>query len=148
VSEPAPRRRWFGGGSEQSARHRRKGALLVLGIGFALVLTTLQPDWPKDQPLIFRLPATHSGAGRLQASFTRVGAARALQGFTIELDGSQRSVRHQPRLPDGDYLVTIELTSTHSSGRNPPAKMETTEVRRVTLGGQETTIVIEGEQSE
>lgn len=147
MNEPAPRRRWFGG-SEDSARHRRKGALLILGVGFALVLTTLGPDWPKDQPLNFRLPATHSGPSRLQVSFTRVGAARALQGFTLELDGSTRSVRHQPRLPDGDYLVTIELTSTHSSGREPPAKMETSEVRRVTLAGQETTIVIEGEQPE
>ncbi len=148
MNEPAPRRRWFGG-TEDGARHRKKGALLILAVGFALVLTTLGPDLPKDQPLNFRLPAAHSGGPlRLQVSFTRVGAARALQGFTLELDGSTRSVRHQPRLPDGDYLVTIELTSTHSSGREPPAKMETTEVRRVTLAGQETTILIEGEQSE
>lgn len=147
MSEPAARRPWFGG-TDDSARKRRKGALVILAVGFALVLTTLQPDWPKDQPMIFRLPAAHAGRGRLQASFTKVGATRALQGFSIELDGSARSVRHQPRLPDGDYLVTIELTSTHSSGREPPVKMETSEVRRVTLAGQETTIVIEGEQSE
>jgi hypothetical protein len=122
--------------------------MVVLAVGVALVVATLEPDWPRDQKLVFRLPNSGFTPSRLEASFVPIGAARAIQGFTIALEPGQREVRHPTRLPDGDYLVTIGLTSTHSSGPNAPVKLETSEVRRVTLSGEETLIVLDGEGSE
>jgi hypothetical protein len=139
---------WRSSNGEQTNRRRRFGALVVLAVGVALVLATLKPDWPRDQSLVFRLPNTNSTPSRLEASFVPIGAARAIQGFTLALEPGRREVRHQVRLPDGDYLVTIGLTSTHYSGPNAPVKLETSEVRRVTLSGEETSIVLEGEGSE
>jgi hypothetical protein len=139
---------WRLPGSEDGARKRRLGALVVLAAGAALVLTTLKPDWPRDQTLIIRLPKSDALPSRLEASFVPVGAARAVQGFTLALEPGRREVRHQSRLPDGDYLVTIELTSTHSSGPSAAATLDTSEVRRVTLSGEETLIVLDGESSE
>jgi hypothetical protein len=134
---------------EERSRHRRYGALVVLAVGAATLLALFEPGFPRDQALIFRLPKNHTKPLELEVAFTPVGAARATQGFSIALSEAQRrEIRHEVRLPNGDYLVTIELTSTHYSASNAPAKLETTEVRRVTLSGEETLIVLDGEGSE
>jgi hypothetical protein len=131
------------------SRKRRLGAFVVLAVGTALVLAVLEPDWPREQPLIFRLPNGEATPLRLDVALTEVGAARALQGFSIALESRRaRDVRHSLRVPNGDYLVTIELTSTHSSASNVPAKIASSAVRRVTLTGEETLIVVDGEGSE
>lgn len=133
---------------ETRSRNRRFGAFAVLALGTALTFATLEPDFPRDQNLVFRLPRGDAEPVRLEAVFTPVGAARATQGFTLALrDTRTRDVRHRPRLPNGDYLVTVELTSTHSSAREPRVEIATTEVRRVTLSGQEMVIVLEGEDA-
>jgi hypothetical protein len=132
----------------EGSRRKRLGAMFVLVVGVAIVLTMLKPDWPREQTLIFRLPRSDATPVRLEAAFTPVGAVRAVQGFSLDLSATRaRDVRHQPRIPDGDYLVTIELTSTHSTGSIAPVKLETSEVRRVTLSGEETLIVLDGESS-
>ena len=124
-------------------------ALVVLAVGALVLLALFEPDFPRDQTLIFRLPSRDSTPLELEVAFTPVGAARATQGFSITLsEPKRREIRHEVRLPNGDYLVTIGLTSTHYSASNAPAKLETSEVRRVTLSGQETLIVLDGEGSE
>jgi hypothetical protein len=134
---------------EERSRHRRYGALVVLAVGAAILLALFEPDFPRDQTLIFRLPSTGATPLELEVAFTPVGAARATQGFSIALtEPKRREIRHEVRLPNGDYLVTIELTSTHYSAPNAPAKLETSVGRRVTLSGQETLIVLDGEGSE
>lgn len=139
---------WRLSGTEEGARRRRLGALVVLAVGAAVVFTTLKPDWPREQTLIIRLPKNELAPSRLEASFVPIGASRAVQGFMLAIEPGRREIRHQSRLPDGDYLVTIGLTSTHSSESSGPVKLETSEVRRVTLSGEETLIVLDGEGSE
>jgi hypothetical protein len=134
---------------EERSRHRRHGALVVLAVGAAILLALFEPDFPRDQTLVFRLPSSDATPHELEVAFTPVGATRATQGFSIALTEPQRrEIRHEVRLPNGDYLVTIELTSTHYSASNAPVKLETSAVRRVTLSGQETLIVLDGEGSE
>lgn len=134
---------------EDRSRHRRLGAFVVFAVGIAIVVAFVEPDLPRDQPLIFRLPANASMPVRLQVSFTEPGAARASRGFEVTLTGREgREFRHEVRIPNGDYLVTTELTSTHSSATNAAFGIETSELHRVTLNGQETIIVLDGEGSE
>jgi len=131
-------------------RHRRLGAWLVLLVGVGLAATTLGPAVPRDQVVVFRLPrAAEPGPVRLDASFTQVGEREPQAGVSLTLDGGRpREVRHELRLPNGDYIVALELTSGANAGPSAPKKSETSRARRVTLAGDETLVVFEAEGSD
>lgn len=130
---------------EDASRRRRLGALLVLAVGVAVVATSFGGAAPREQPVVFRLPsATPGRATALAADFTPAGDAEPLAGLTLSIDGAPgREVRQTVRLPDGDYIVSVELTWGDAAGPSAPTKSETTYARRVTLNGHETLVVLD-----
>jgi len=140
LTAPEPERR----------RNRRLGAWLVLGVGIALAATQLGPAVPRDQTIVFRLPpAEGRGTTRLDASFTKVGERESHAGVSLTLEAPRPArVRHRLRLPNGDYIVALQLTSGATTGPSAPEKTETSRARRVTLSGDETLIVFEAEGSD
>lgn len=130
---------------ESNAPHtkRRRLAGLFLAMGFAAVVATASKDYPREQPIVFRLPDEKSAT--LVASFTKVGEADARTGFTLELgDRAFRDVSHTLRLPNGDYIVTIELRRPPSPpGTNGEERgVETSVSRRVSLSGSEVVVPV------
>ncbi|HLV67552.1 MAG TPA: hypothetical protein VKY73_17140 [Polyangiaceae bacterium] len=127
-----------------SARERRLGALVTLAVGLALGATYLDRSRPREQPIVVRLsPELARTTEALEASFTPVGEREPVHGVTLALDGSERApIRLEPRLRNGDYLLTIELTSTHSV-RGSGGKTETIQTHRVTLNGEQTLVFVD-----
>jgi hypothetical protein len=135
---------------------RRRIGGVFLAIGFAAVVATASKDYPREQTIVFRLPDPKSVT--LIASFTKVGEAEARTGFTLSLaDRVSRDVSHTIRVPDGDYIVTIELRRPTSARTFPGtdagpgdetaapalARAEETSVsRRVSLTGSEVVVPV------
>lgn len=119
---------------------RRRAAVVFLALGVALGVKTISRDLPHDQTLIFRLDERDRHTPlELDVSFTRVGASEASAGVTITRDGSEAGdPRHTVRLPDGDYVVTIDWRLRSSKDANAESKEgETSRVERVSLVGGE-----------
>jgi hypothetical protein len=111
---------------------------LFLVLGAVAVVATAEKDYPREQPIVFRLADTR--AASLTASFTKVGEGEARTGFTLAVpDRAFRDVTHKVRAPNGDYIVTVEV-------RRP---MEETSVsRRVSLSGSEVVVSVPARASE
>jgi len=123
----------------------------VLILSTLLVVTQwFKGSWPRQHAVVFRLPEkgrTH--ATRLAASFTPVGEAEAVRGLSVTLaPPSARDIREKVSLPDGDYIVLLELTYGAMTGPSAPTKSETSRARRVSLTADETLVVFEAEGSE
>lgn len=131
-------------------RLRRLGGIVLLGVGLLLGSRVLNRTWPKEQTVVFRLPRQLAEvATRLDASFTPVGDAAPARGLSLTLNPpGLRDVRHVVSLPDGEYIIALELTHPDKSGPSAPEKSETSRARRVTLAGQETLVVFDVESSE
>jgi hypothetical protein len=123
------------------SKGRRRLAVSFLALGALVVVATVGKDYPREQPIVFRLP--DSRAASLTASFTKVGEAEARTGFTLAVpDRSFRDVSHTIHLPNGDYIVTVEL-------RRPTQKPEETSVsQRVSLAGSEVVVSVPARASE
>jgi hypothetical protein len=141
VSEQDPVRR---------QRLRRLGGLVLLGVGLLVTTKVLNRTWPKEQTVVFRLPRPLAEvATRLNVSFTPVGDAAPARGLSLTLKPpSPHDLRQTVSLPDGEYIVALDLTYTDKSGPSAPEKSETSRARRVTLTGQETLVVFDVEGSE
>jgi hypothetical protein len=126
------------------------GGLVLLGVGVLFSSRLLNSTWPKEQTVVFRLPRQLAEvATRLDASFTPVGDAAPARGLSLNLNPpGPRDVRQVVNLPDGEYIVALELTFPDKSGPSAPKKSETSRARRVTLTGQETLVVFDVESSE
>jgi hypothetical protein len=126
-------------------RRRRYGALLVLVVGLGLAATLLKNTAPQDQLIIFRLPQrSNAVATRLDAQFTPVGQREPVRGLSLAIATPQpREIRQPVRLPDGDYIVAVQLTWDHAVGPSAPAKTETSRSHRVSLAGHETVLVLD-----
>jgi hypothetical protein len=135
-------------------KKRRLLGVLVLVIGAAALFVTASKDYPREQPIVFRLPDTKRAT--LVASFTKVGDMEASTGFTLELpDRAFRDVNHAIRVPNGDYIVTVEVRHRRSSsGRRDgspsqePSPEETSVSERVTLSGSEVVVPVPARASE
>jgi hypothetical protein len=124
--------------------NRRRLGVLALGVGVAVVIATVSNDYPREQPIVFRLPDTRGGT--LSASFTKVGEAEARTGFTLELgDRAHRDVNHSIRAPNGDYIVTIEFRPAERGDDTSP---ETSVSERVSLSGSEVVVPVPARASE
>jgi hypothetical protein len=125
---------------------RRRAALAILALGAVLFGRTISKELPREQTLVFRLG---SGARhlplKLSASVTRVGESEARVGLTLIRDGTERSDPQQTlRLPDGDYVVTVEwAVRADTAGGAEGKEGETTRVERVTLAGGESIVPLE-----
>jgi hypothetical protein len=141
-------------GAHGEGAGRRRFAFLFLVAGAALLVATVGKDYPREQPIVFRL--ADQRAATLTASFTKVGDAEALTGFTMSLpDRALRDVNHTIRVPNGDYLVTVELRRPHrgsAAGTGGPeasaSSVETSVSRRVSLSGSEVVVPVPARASE
>jgi hypothetical protein len=125
---------------------RRRAAVIFLGVGVALGAITIGRDLPREQTLIFRLDRSLARAPyALRVSLTRAGDSEAAAGMTINGDGHEASdPRHTFRVPDGDYVVSIDFAWRSDAGAANAAKEgETTRVERVTLAGGETIVPLQ-----
>lgn len=137
----------------KASSNRRRFAFAFLAIGAVAVALTMGKDYPRAQPIVFRTADLRESV--LTATFTRVGEAEPRTGFTLNLAGRRsRDVTHTVHVPDGDYIVTIELRHAGDpEGRagktipeGPPE--ETTVTRRVSLSGSEVVVPVPPRASE
>ncbi len=112
---------------------RRVLRLVLLGGGVAVALA-LGKAWPREQTVHYVLG---DAAGRVEEVDARWAQAAAAEDWAREASfryapgQAPRVVTHEPRLPDGDYTVEIDIV----------ASRERTRVRRrVTLAGGSTSI--------
>ncbi len=115
----------------------RKRLLRLLLLGAALfVAMILARHWPKDQTVHYVLG---SAAARVEEVDARWATGRASDDWTREATfryepgQAPRIVTHEPKLPDGDYTVEIEIASA-SAARNVVR-------RNVTLSGSGSTSI-------
>jgi hypothetical protein len=99
----------------------RKRLLRLLLLGAALVVAMLiARHWPKEQTVHYVLG---DGATRVEEVDARWAEGRSSEDWTREATfryapgQAPRIVTHEPRLPDGDYTVEIEIASA-SAARN------------------------------
>jgi hypothetical protein len=129
-----------------TAAWRRRAAVIFLAVGVALGASTILRDVPREQTLIFRLDRSQRGVPfNLSVSLTRAGESEAATGLQINRDGHEtHDPRHTFRLPDGDYVVSIDFTLLADGGTsNMPKEEETSRVERVTLTGGETIVPLQ-----
>ncbi len=112
---------------------RRRASLLVFAILGAALYFFLAPRWPKDQSVNVVLG---DGASRVREVTLRYESAgddawSREATFLYDENKAPRVVHHAPRLPDGDYVVEIELQSDAGA---------TTVSRNVALRGGSTSI--------
>ena len=108
--------------------------LLLLAAGLVVAMM-LARHWPKDQTVHYVLG---DGATRVAEVDARWAQGRASEDWTREATfryapgQAPRIVTHEPKLPDGDYTVEIEIAS--ASARNVVR-------RNVTLSGNGSTSI-------
>jgi hypothetical protein len=121
---------------------RRRVALGFLGLGAVLAVRALSRDLPREQTLIFRPSETLRRVPlTLHVSVTRVGESEARAGLSVTRSGSEASDPRQTlRVPDGDYVVTLDWTLKDDDSNRAPKENETSRVERVTLTGGETIV--------
>ena len=128
---------------------RRRIAALFLVLGGVLLAVTVAKDYPREQPVVFRL--ADKRAMTLIASFTKVGEAQARSGITLALPDRRLSdVSHVIHAPNGDYIVTVELRHKSSQiGTDGTDSSEETSVsQRVSLSGSEVVVFVPPRASE
>jgi len=108
--------------------------LLVAALSAAMAFAALSRRWPKDQTVHYVLG---DGAPRVEEVDARWAEGAHGGDWTREASfryppgRAPRVVTHEPRLPDGDYTVEIEIIA---------ASMHTRVVRHIVLGGGVTSI--------
>ena len=138
----------LGRSPSDASRLRRWGGMTLVLVGVLVATRWFKGSWPREHAVSFRLPSA-SAASRLEVSFTPVGEAEPSHGLSITLPSpNPREVREKVSLPDGDYIVLLELTYGANAGPSAPKKSETSRARRVTLAEAETLVVFEAEGSE
>lgn len=134
--------------ARQAYNWRRHVPRAVLLVGLAVAALEFAPALPHKQTLVFRLDEAVQPVRRLEATWTRYGAAEPTGGVTLRFpDHAPRHVRHQLSVPNGQYVLAIVLeraapeTTPHGRANldgGEPAQIHY--VRRVDLEGGETVI--------
>lgn len=138
----------LGRSPEESKRLRRWGTLAILLLGLLVATRWFKGSFPREHDVVIRLPPD-SAASQLSVNFTPVGEAEPTHGLQVALAApAPRVLREKVKLPDGDYIVILELTYGANAGPSAPKKSETSRARRVTLAEAETLVVFEAEGSE
>jgi hypothetical protein len=104
---------------------------------------------PHDQILLFPLGSVFPNATRFSASWKRVGESEPGGGVTLSFDkGPPLQIREHASLPDGDYLLTLniverrQMSEPTSALAAPSDGVQTNIERRVSLSGGETQIAL------
>ena len=134
-------------GRHSFARRLVTRAIVVLGAVFVggQVMRTL----PHDQTLVFPIGSVFPDATNFSASWQAVGAKEPSGGVTLGFKSAPPlQIRQHPRLPNGDYIVTITVThparerETNHETAAVSEGLQTNIERRVSLSGGETMIAL------
>ncbi len=124
----------------------------VVVLGAVLVGGQVMRTLPHDQTLIFPVGSVYPSATRFSASWKQRGDSEPRGGVTLtfeQVTGPPLQIRQHARLPNGDYIVTVDIAQGRVAQRNAETHPETgsrsdglqTNIeRRVTLSGGETVI--------
>jgi len=151
---------------------RRIVTRAVVVIGVLWVGGLVMRSFPHDQLLVFPVGSAFPNARRFSASWKQAGEREARGGVTLTFTTAPPlQIRHHADLPNGDYLVSVEVVSDFEQaafGKSKPTapddradlpensakKRQSAEVsptergvqtnieRRVTLGGGETLVAL------
>ena len=114
-----------------------RGALLLVGAVGAGAYFFLSPRFPKDQSVNVVLGDRAPQITEVTMRYTSEDAdSRRDVSFHFEKGKAPRVVHHEARLPDGDYVVTIEMRGVAGSAKRDGANGEQdvwTKERRVRL---------------
>jgi hypothetical protein len=119
------------------ARMIALSAVLLIGLYFAR-------EWPKDQTVHYVLGDSAPRVEEVDARWAPGIAATAdwtrEASFRYPPGKAPRVVTHEPRLPDGDYTVEIEIVVASANHDAPAQKNEVVVRKHVVLGGGATSI--------
>ncbi|MGD0527982.1 MAG: hypothetical protein ABSE49_22805 [Polyangiaceae bacterium] len=121
------------------ARMLALSAVLLIGLYFAR-------EWPKDQTVHYVLGDSAPRVEEVDARWAPGIAATAdwtrEASFRYPPGKAPRVVTHEPRLPDGDYTVEIEIVASaaNGTGDTPQQKNEVVVRKHVVLHGGATSI--------
>lgn len=96
--------------------------MIFLAVGALIAASTLEKRWPKDQTVHYILGDAAGRVEEIDAAWSLGGqhdeSQESLRDVSLRyaLGHAPRVVTHEPRLPDGDYTVKIEIVA--ESGRN------------------------------
>jgi hypothetical protein len=109
-----------------SARRIATRAIVVLGA--VLVGGQLMRSVPREQTLIFPVGSTFPNATRFAASWKQAGDEEPRGGVSLTFEQPPPlQVRQRTKLPDGDYIVSIDILERPQSPRNEPRRAAETE---------------------
>ena len=122
-------------------------------LGAVLIGGEVMRTLPHDQTLVFPVGSVYPNATRLSASWKQRGDSEPRGGVTLSFSAAPPlQIRQHARLPNGDYIVTIDieqapgaggLARTHETHRETQTSsdgLQTNIERRVSLSGGETVI--------
>ena len=139
---------------------RRLVTRAVVVLGAVLIGGQVMRTLPRDQTLIFPVGSVFPNATRFAASWKQAGDSEPRGGVTLAFTNAPPlQIRQHAQLPDGDYIVTIEIgRSVENAGdASIPASntnrkrgetsgtfegLQTNIERRVSLGGGEKMILL------
>jgi len=113
--------------------HTRSGSLLVLGAVGAAAYFFLAPRFPKDQSVNVVLGDSAPTVTAVELHYASASNEDLSRDVALHFDRGKapRVVHHEARLPDGEYVVAIEVRSDHGTWKDE---------RRVRLQGGSTSI--------
>lgn len=106
---------------------RRLAARAVVVLGAVLVGGQLMRTVPREQTLIFPVGSEFPNATHFAASWKQLGDSEPRGGVSLTFtEPPPLQIRERAKLPDGDYIVSIDIRQAHPS---PPSKEPSTAPR-------------------
>ncbi len=110
-------------------------------------------SFPQDQVLVFPVGSVFPNATRFSASWKRADDDEPRGGVALAFSSPPPlQIRQHADLPNGDYMVSIEVVAPHARAEEPQENPQNTQLwpgqqgvqtnieRRVTLSGGETVV--------
>jgi hypothetical protein len=135
----------IGRGFAKGSVARRLATRAVVILGAVLVGGQLMRGLPKDQTLVFPVGSVFPRATGFSASWRAFSEREPRGGVTRRFDaGPPLQVREHAKLPDGDYIVTIDVSERPAGTESTQvhSELQTSIERRVNLVGGETMILL------
>jgi hypothetical protein len=110
--------------AELIARHRRRVARVLFGLGLLAIAGQLLPNVPRETDMEFALGEAHERVVALSVAFERGGEEMHGVRFGFP-EGAPRTVRHSVRLPRGRYAVRCELRERDGDSRELTRTIDT-----------------------
>ena len=116
------------GGFARGSSARRLAARAVIVLFAVLVGGQVMRSVPHEQTLIFPVGSTFPNATRFAASWKQPGDDEARGGVSLSFEKDPPlQIRQHAKLPNGDYIVSIDIQERPPSHRNEPRRAEETE---------------------